>query len=106
MSFEKISYLEKSLKKAPNFQLATVVLSLKLPVRGIVIIIQYGNIIRLLVVTGSLDESLGQSRRKIVRKIMGPDPMRESFLALRDSCRDSGRDWFPILFFSARGVHV
>ena len=33
---------------------------------------------------------------------MGSDPMRDSFLALRDSCRDSGRDWFPILFFSAR----
>ena len=28
--------------------------------------------------------------------------MRDYFLALRDSCRDSGRDWFPILFFSAR----
>ena len=28
--------------------------------------------------------------------------MQDSFLALRDSCRDSGRDWFPILFFSAR----
>ena len=30
--------------------------------------------------------------------------MRDSFLALRDSCRDSGRDWFPILFFSARAA--
>ena len=29
---------------------------------------------------------------------MGSDPMRDSFLVLRDS----GRDWFPILFFSAR----
>ena len=35
---------------------------------------------------------------------MGSDPMRDSFLALRDSCRDSGRDWFPILFFSARDI--
>ena len=33
---------------------------------------------------------------------MGSDPMRDSFLALRDSCQDSGRDWFPIRFFSAR----
>ena len=33
---------------------------------------------------------------------MGLDPMQDSFLALRDCCRDSGRDWFPILFFSAR----
>ena len=28
--------------------------------------------------------------------------MRDCFLALRDSFRNSGRDWFPILFFSAR----
>ena len=35
-------------------------------------------------------------------KSMGSDPMRDSFLALRDSCGDSGRDWFPILFFSAQ----
>ena len=39
-------------------------------------------------------------------KSMKSDPMRDSFLALRDSCRDSGRDWFPILFFSARGVRA
>ena len=35
-------------------------------------------------------------------KSMRSDPMRDSFLALRDSCRDSGRDWIPILFFLAR----
>ena len=96
---KEISYLEKSLKEAPNFQFATVVLSLKRPVRELVITIQYGNIVRL--VTRSLDESLGQSRGKIVRKSMGSDRMRDSFLGLRDSCRDFGRDWFPILFFSA-----
>ena len=37
-------------------------------------------------------------------KSMGSNPMRDSFAALRDSCRDSGRDWFPILFFSARDM--
>ena len=63
------------------------------------ITIQYGNIVTL--VTRRLEESLGQSLRKIVRKSMGSNPMRDSFLALRDSCRDSGRDWFPMLFFSA-----
>ena len=73
-------------------------LSFELPVRGLVITIQYSNIVTL--VTRSLDESLGQSLGKIVRKSMGSDPMRDSFLALRDS----GRDWFPILFFSARDV--
>ena len=97
---KKISYLEKSLKEAPNFQLATGVSSLKLPVRGLVITIQHGNIVRL--VTRSLDDSLGQSRRKIVRKSIGSNPMRDSFLALRDSCRD----WFPILFFPARGLQI
>ena len=95
-----MSYLEKSLKEVPNFQLATVVLSLKLPVRGLVITRQYVNIVRL--VTRSFYESLGQSLGKIVRKSMGSDPTRDSFLALRDSCRDSGRDWFPLVFFSAR----
>ena len=78
------------------------VLSLELPVRGLVITIQYSNIVRL--VTRSLDESIGQSLGKILRKSMGSDPMRDSFLALRDSFRDSGRDWFPILFFSARVI--
>ena len=68
--------------------------------RGLVIAIQYSNIVTL--VTRSLDESLGQSLGKIVRKSMGSDPMRDSFLALQDSFRDSGRDWFPTLFFSAR----
>ena len=58
---KKILYLEKSLKEAPNFQLATV-------------------------------------RGTIVRKSMGSDPMGDSFLAFRDSCRE----WFPMLFFSAR----
>ena len=92
--FRKIS------KETPNFQLATVVLSLELPVRGLVITIQYSNIVTL--VTRNLDESLGQSLGKIVRKSMGSDPVQNFFLALRDSFRDSGRDWFPILFFSAR----
>ena len=70
--------------------------------RGLVITIQYGNIATLVI--KSLDESLRQNLGQIVRKSMGSDPMRDSFLALRDSFRDSGRDWFPILFFSAR-VH-
>ena len=65
------------------------------------ITIQYSNIVAL--VTRRLDESLRQNLEKIVRKSMGSDPMRDSFLALRDSFRDSGQDWFPILFFSARG---
>ena len=68
--------------------------------RGLVITIQYGNIATLVI--KSLDESLRQNLGQIVRKSMGSDPMRDSFLALRDSFRDSGRDWFPILFFSAR----
>ena len=92
--------LAKISKEAPNFQLATVVLYLELPVRGLVITIQYSNIVTL--VTRSLDESLGQSLGKIVRKSMGSDPMRDSFLARPDSFRDFGRDCFPILSFSAR----
>ena len=80
--------LRKISKEAPNFQLVAVVLSLELPVRALLITIQYSNIVRL--VTRSLDESLGRSLGKIVRKIMGSDPMRDSFLALRDSFRDSG----------------
>ena len=91
--------LRKISKEASNFQRATVVWSLKLPVRRLVFTIQYGNIVTL--VTRSLDESLGQSLGKILTKSMGSDPMRYSFLALRDSCRDSGRDWFSIQFFSA-----
>ena len=91
--------LRKISTEAPNFQLATVVLSLKLPVHGLVITIHYVNIVTL--VTRSLDKSLGQSLGKIVRKSMRSDPVRDSFLALRDSYRDSGRDWFPIVFFSA-----
>ena len=66
------------------------VLSLELPVRGLVITIQYSNIVEL--VTRRLDESLGQSLEKIVRESMGSDPMRDSFLALRDSFQDFGRD--------------
>ena len=88
ISFQENFLLRKISKEAPNFQLTTVVLSLKLPVRGLVITIQYCNIVTL--VTRSLDESLGQSLGKIVGKSMGSDPMRDSFLALRDSCRDSG----------------
>ena len=66
------------------------VLSLELPVRGLVITIQYSNIVKL--VTRRLDESLGQSLEKIVSESMGSDPMRDSFLALRDSFQDFGRD--------------
>ena len=102
-NLQKNFLLRKISTEAPNFQLATVVLSLELPVRGLVITIQYSNIVTL--VTRSLDESLGQSLGKIVRKSMGSDPMRDSFLALRDSFRDSGRDWFAILFFSARVIN-
>ena len=46
---------EKISKEAPNFQLATVVLSLEFLVWGLVITIQYVNIVTL--VTRSLDES-------------------------------------------------
>ena len=101
-NLQKNFLLRKISKEVPNFELTTVVLSLELPVRGLVITIQYSNIVRL--VTRSLDESIGQSLGKILRKSMGSDPMRDSFLALRDSFRDSGRDWFPILFFSARVI--
>ena len=94
--------LRKISKEAPNFQLVAVVLSLELPVGALLITMQYSNIVTL--VTRSLDESLGQSLGKIVRKSMGTDPMRDSFLALRDSFRESGRDWFPILYFCARDV--
>ena len=69
--FKKNFLLGKISKKAPNFQLATVVLSLKLPVRGQVITMQYSNIATLF--TRSLDESLGQSLGKIVRKNMKSD---------------------------------
>ena len=89
-NYQKNFLLSKILKEAPNFQLATVVLFL-------VITIQYSNIVTF--VTRNRDESLNQSLGKIVRKSMGSDPMRDSFLALRDSFRDSGRHWFPILFF-------
>ena len=105
-NLQKNFLLIKISKEAPNFQVATVVLSPELPVRGLVITIQYSNIVTL--VTKSLDESLGKSLGKIVRKSLGSDPMRDSFLALRDSFRDcfrdSGRDWFPILFFFSAPV--
>ena len=89
--------LRKISKEASNFQLVAVVLSLELPVRGLLITIQNSNIVTL--VTRNLDESLGQSLGKIVRKSMGSDPMRDSF-------RDSARNWFPILFFSARDTSI
>ena len=75
-NFQTNFLLRKISKEASNFQLARVVLSLELPVRGLVIIIQYSNIVTL--VTGSLDESLSQRLGKIVRKSMGSDPMRDS----------------------------
>ena len=83
IEFLKNLCLRKISKEAPNFQLATVVLSLKVPVWGLVITIQYGNILTL--VTKSLDESLGQSLGMIVRNSTGSDPMRDFFLALQDS---------------------
>ena len=93
--------LGKISKEAPNFQLATVVLSLELPVRGLVITIQYSNIVTL--VTRNRDKSLGQSLGKTVRMSMKSDPMRDSFLALRDFFRDSVAETrFPYYFFSAR----
>ena len=48
ISFEENFLLGKISKEVPNFQLITVVLSLELPVRELVITIQYGNIVTLL----------------------------------------------------------
>ena len=73
--YKKNCLQRKISKEASSFQLVAVVLSLELPVRALLIIMQYSNIVTL--VTRSLDESLGQSLGKIVRKSMGSDPMRD-----------------------------
>ena len=70
----KIDYIYKYII---YFQFATVLLFLQLPVQGLVITIQYGNIVTL--VTRSFDESLGQSLGRIVRKSIGSDPMCDFF---------------------------
>ena len=91
------------MKGVPNSQLATVVLSLKLPVPGLVITVQYGNIVTL--VTRSLDKSLVQSLGKIVRKSMGSDLMRDSFLALQTLAETLVEAGFLYYFFFAREQH-
>ena len=65
ISFKRNFLLRKISKEVPNLQLATVVLSLKLPARELLITIKHGNIVTL--VARSLDKRLSWSLGKIVR---------------------------------------